>query len=133
MPEQRARILIVDDEQDTRNTLNDYLFQRIHCDIVEAADGYQAIQKLKEAKFDLMLLDIKMPGISGTDVIKEARKLALSLSIIVITNWDSSEISQHVKEAGADYIPKPFSLKVVRNKVEEKLKAINKFAPKQQG
>jgi DNA-binding response OmpR family regulator len=128
---QRPRILIVDDEEDTRNTLNSYLSNRIECDITEAADGYHAIQKLKDNNFDLILLDIKMPGISGTDVIKEAKKLTPNISIIVITKWDSSELSSQVKQEGADYIPKPFSLKIVRDKVEEKLKAIGKFSPKQ--
>lgn len=127
---QKPNILIVDDEKDTRNTLNNYLCDRIDCDITEAEDGYQAIEKLKNTNFDLILLDIKMPGISGTEVIKEAKKIAPATSVIVITRWDSSEVSDQVKEAGADYIPKPFSLKVVRSKVEEKLKAIGKFSAK---
>jgi two-component system response regulator ResD len=125
---QKPSILIVDDEKDTRNTLNNYLCNRIECDITEAEDGYQAIEKLKSTNFDLILLDIKMPGISGTDVIKEAKKIAPAIS--VITRWDSAEVSDQVKEAGADYIPKPFSLKVVRSKVEEKLRAIGKFSVK---
>jgi DNA-binding response OmpR family regulator len=127
---QKPSILIVDDEKDTRNTLNNYLCNRIECDITEAEDGYQAIEKLKSTNFDLILLDIKMPGISGTDVIKEAKKIAPAISVIVITRWDSAEVSDQVKEAGADYIPKPFSLKVVRSKVEEKLRAIGKFSVK---
>lgn len=124
------KILIVDDEEETRRTLNDHLSNRINCQIMEASDGYEAIEKLQKTEFDLVLLDIKMPGISGTEVIKKAREIYRNISIIVMTKWDSSEVSKQVKDSGADYIPKPFSLKVVRSKVEEKLKAVGKFTPK---
>lgn len=124
------RILIVDDEEETRRTLKGYLSCRIECDIVEAGDGYHAIEELKGGRVDLILLDIKMPGLSGTEVIKEAKVIKAGVPIIVITKWDSSEVSEQVKAEGADYIPKPFSLKVVRSKVEEKLKAAGKFIPK---
>jgi DNA-binding response OmpR family regulator len=121
------KILIVDDEKDTRVTLTEYLANRIKCEIVEAADGYAALEKLKSNAVDLILLDITMPGISGTEVIKEAKVIAKDVSIIVLTKWDSTDVAKQTKELGADYIPKPFSLKVVRLKVEEKLKAIGKF------
>lgn len=121
------KILIVDDEKDTRQTLNDYLSNRIECEIIEAADGYEALEQLKHNPIDLILLDIKMPGISGTEVIREAKAVSADVPIIVITKWDSAEVASQVKELGADYIPKPLSLKVVRLKVEEKLKAIGKL------
>lgn len=124
------KILIVDDEADTRKTLNDYLSHRIECEIIEAPNGYEAIEKLKENKIDLILTDIKMPGISGTEVIQKAQEISKDIAIIVITKWDGSEVSKQMKQSGADYIPKPFSLKVVRAKVEEKLKAMGKFSAK---
>lgn len=125
------KILIVDDEEHTRQTLSDHLSPRIECEIIEAADGYAAIEKIKNNDIDLILLDIKMPGISGTEVIEKSMEISKDTSIIVITKWDGSEVSDRVKKLGADYIPKPFSLKVVRGKVEEKLKAIGKFYPKE--
>ncbi len=124
------KILIVDDEQDTRQTLNHYLSSRMECEIVEASNGYEAIEQLKRIPFDLMLLDISMPGIRGTEVIRESRKLSAPTSIIVITKWDSSEIADEVKNLGADYIPKPLSLKIVRSKVEEQLRLKNKLIPR---
>ena len=124
-------ILIVDDEEATRQTLNDHLSSRIECEIIEASNGYEAIEKLQKNDVDLISLDIKMPGISGIEVIHQARKFSEGISIIVITKWDSSEVSKQVQESGADYIPKPFSLKIVRAKVEEKLKVAGKFSLKQ--
>ncbi len=125
------KILIVDDEEHTRRTLNDYLFPRVECEILEAPDGYKAIEKIKSNDIDLILLDIKMPGISGIEVIQKCKEISENISIIVITKWDGSEVSGRLKELGADYIPKPLSLKVVRAKVEEKLKAIGKFYAKE--
>ena len=124
-------ILIVDDEQETRKTLNEYLSRRIKCDIVEAENGYEAIARLGEHAIDLVLLDIKMPGISGTEVIKKVQEGSKGTAVIVMTKWDSSEISARLEKMGVEYIPKPFSLKVVQTKVEEKLKAKGKFLLKQ--
>lgn len=124
------KILIVDDEEHTRRTLEEYLSNRISCEILEASNGYEAIEKLQKHRIDLILLDITMPGIRGTEVIKEAMAMANHIAIIVITKLESAEVSRQIKEAGAEYIPKPFSLKIVKAKVEEKLKAAGKFIEK---
>ena len=126
-----AKILVVDDEEGIRKALVGYLSRTIECEITEACNGYEAIEKLEKDDIDLVLLDIKMPGISGTEVIQKVKTLSKEIPIIVITKWDSSEISKQVVDSGADYIPKPFSLKIVLAKVEEKRKAIGKFSAKQ--
>lgn len=126
-----ARILIVDDEEEIRKTLVDHLSGRIECDIIEAANGYEAIERLEKNDIDLVLLDIKMPGISGTEVIEKIKALPKIIPVIVMTKWDSSEVSRKVIDSGAEYIPKPFSLKIVRARVEEKLKALGKFTPRE--
>ena len=127
------KVLIVDDEPEIRHLLNDHLSKRIECTIIEASNGYEAIEKFQNNDIDLVLLDIKMPGISGTEVIQKAREISKGVPIIVITKWEGTEASQCVEQCGADdYIPKPFSLKFVRTKVEEKLKAAGKFFPKVQ-
>jgi len=128
---EKARLLIVDDEKDTRDSLKEYLLPRIECEIEEAVNGYEAIELLEKQAFDLMLLDITMPGISGTEVIQKAKEIARDTAIIVITKVDGAHFSSQTKKLGADYIPKPFSLKIVRVKVEEKLKAAGKLTPKQ--
>lgn len=125
-----ACILIVDDEEQTRQTLAGYFSDRIQCQIVQAANGYDALAILEGGSVDLVLTDIKMPGISGREVIQKAKEISKDMPVIVLTKWDSSEISAMTHQFGVEYIPKPFSLKVVQSKVEEKLKAINKFFPK---
>ncbi len=121
------KILIVDDEMETRQTLRDYLSRRVECEILEASSGYEAIEKLKKETIDLLLTDMKMPGIRGTEVMEQARAISEDMPIIVLTKWDSAQMSQQMKDFGAEYIPKPFSLKIVKSKVEEKLKSIGKF------
>ena len=127
---QKPKILIVDDEEQMRSTLNSFLSDRVECEIYEAADGYKAIESFKKNIFDLIILDIRMPGISGIDVIKEAKKISPDVKIIVITKWDSPEVSRQVEEQGADYMPKPFSLKVLQAKIKEALTKMDKFIPK---
>lgn len=127
------KILIVDDEDDIRQTLSDYLSKRIECEVIEAADGYKALKELGENRIDLVLLDIKMPGISGIDVMRKVQEISKDIPIIVMTKWEGPEVMGPVKQGGAEYIPKPFSLKVVRAKVEERLKALGKFSAKQPG
>lgn len=126
-----AKILIVDDEEGIRESLKKFLTSRFECEICEAANGQQALDLIRSNKFDLILLDIKMPGISGMDVIKEKKKLDYKPSIWVITRFDSQEVANKVIEQGADdYIPKPFSLRVLDSKIRNFLASIGKYKPR---
>jgi len=126
----KPKIIIADDEEGLRKTLNKFISERLHCELYEVSSGYEAIAYLKEKGCDLMLLDYKMPGISGLEVLKEAKKLTPDAFIFVITKWDSPEVSKEVQEQDAEYIPKPLSLKVLLDKIKEKLTSINKYHPK---
>jgi len=126
-----AKILIVDDEEGIRESLKKFLTSRFECETYEAANGQQALDLIRSNKFDLILLDIKMPGISGMDVIKEKKKLGYKPSIWVITRFDSQEVAQKVIDQGADdYIPKPFSLRVLDSKIRNFLASIGKYKPR---
>ncbi len=129
-----ARILIVDDEEGIRDSLKKFLNSRFECEISEAANGQEALNSLKKDKFDLVLLDIKMPGISGMDIIKEKKKLDYKPCIWVITRFDSEDVAHKVIEGGADdYIPKPFSLRILDSKIRNFLAQIGKYKPKGSG
>lgn len=126
-----ARILIVDDEEGIRESLREFLSSRFECEISEAATGQEALELLRKDRFDLMFLDIKMPGISGMEVIKEKKKLEYKPYIWVITRFDSEEVARNVIKEGADeYIPKPFSLKLLDRKIRDFLAGIGKYKPK---
>lgn len=125
------KILIVDDEQDVRDRLSNFISKKIHCEIEEASDGKEALEKLKEEKFDLMVLDIKMPGLSGIDVIKEATKFTPQTKILAISAYDSQEVaSQALKEGAVDYIPKPQTIEGIDLKARDILSKMNKYKPK---
>ena len=129
-----AKILIIDDEEGIRSSLREFLVKRFECEIKEAVNGQEALNLLRKDKFDLLLLDIKMPGISGIDVIKEKKKLDYKPRIWVITGFDSAEVAKEVIKQGADdYIPKPFSLRVLDSKVRNFLAQIGKYKPKGSG
>lgn len=117
-------ILIADDEDDTRSTLKDFLSRRIKCKIFEASNGYEVIEIVKKNKVDVVLLDIVMPGISGIEIIKIIKDNSDKASVFAITKLNSSEIARKISDAGADYIPKPLSLKVVLSKIESALAKI---------
>lgn len=128
---ENPKILIVDDEDQMRRTLKSFFSERFECDIFEAANAKKAIELLKKERIDLVLLDIKMPGISGMEVIKEKKKLAYKPEILVITKFDSWEVAHKVIEEGAtDYIPKPFSLRVLNIKIRDLLAKIGKYKPR---
>jgi two-component system OmpR family response regulator len=116
------KILIVDDEKDIREGLRAYLQKHIQGEIEAASDGYAALEKLRSAAYDAVLLDISMPGLSGREVLKEVRALAPDAAVFVLTRWDSLDIAGEIEAAGAVYIPKPYAPKVVLARIVEKLK-----------
>ena len=126
-----ARILIVDDDEGIRDSLKGFLTKRFECSVMEAGEGAKALEFLRKDKFDLVFLDIKMPGINGVEIIKEKKKLGYKPAIWVITGFDSGEVAHKVIEQGADeYIPKPLSLRALDGKVRNFLASIGKYKPK---
>lgn len=119
---QKPSILIVDDEKEARDNLKNYIEPRFVCDIEEAADALTSIEKTKSLKPDIVLLDIKMPGMSGIDAIGEIKKESPDSKIIVISAWKSSEaVSQAIRAGASDYIGKPISLSAFGEKLRSVL------------
>lgn len=110
-------ILIVDDEKDTRDIVRSFLEERLHCTIIEAGDGKEALKRLVEAKCDLMLLDIRMPQKSGMKVLDQLPYGEGILDVIVLTAWDSHFLAEECAKKGAECMPKPFQLEEMYEKV----------------
>src|ERR687884_119905 len=83
-----ARILVVDDETPIRVTMSDMLRRRGY-DVVAAASGEEALALLHQRPFDLLLLDLRMPGLSGLDIAQRARELHPDAAIIILTGHGS--------------------------------------------
>ena len=129
MPE--AKILVVDDEEDVRERLGNFLARRIDCLLEKAASGEEAIKKLKKDNFDLVLLDIRMPGLSGIDVMKEAVKICPQTKFLAISGYDSDEIADETLKAGAvDFITKPQTPAAILLKVKDILSKLGKYKEK---
>ncbi len=118
----RPRILITDDEQDVRHVLGT-LLQVAGFEPTEAADGLAALQILRNAPPDAVLLDIHMPGMNGMQVLREMGKLGTIPPIVMLTAFGTIHSAVEAMREGAfDYLTKPFDnealLSVVRRAVE---------------
>jgi DNA-binding NtrC family response regulator len=107
------RILVIDDEQSIRELLKDFLETK-GFEVSIASDGESGLELLKKDKFDLFLLDLMMPGISGLDVLRERVSAKIDIPCIVITAHASVQTAVEAMKLGAyDYLPKPFVLEDV--------------------
>ena len=116
-----ARILVVDDEIEACNVLEEFLNSKGH-EVHTALDGAAAISKVKEIRPHLVLLDMIMPGMGGTEVLKEIKKLDPDVGVIMVTVVTDNEEAKKTLEFGAfDYITKPVDLNYLENVVMVKV------------
>jgi DNA-binding response OmpR family regulator len=119
----RARLLVVDDEANLRAGLRD-LLSLMGYQVDEAASGHEALHLLASKPYDLMVLDIRMPGMDGVEVMHRARGMCPDLSIIVLTAHASLESAiAAVKTDAVDYMLKPFDVEDLASTVSQALKA----------
>lgn len=125
------KILIVDDEEDIEKSLTKLISRRFICDIDRAMNGWETLEKLKKDNFDLIILDLKMPGLNGIDVIKETIKFTPETKILVVSSYDSHEIAAEALKAGAtDFIHKPQTIEAIELKIKNILTRIGKYEMK---
>jgi DNA-binding NtrC family response regulator len=116
-----ARILIVDDQEMMRDSLAATLAREGH-EVVAAGDGPTAVNRLTGARFDLLLSDVKMPRMSGVELLQEARKLRPEMPVVLMTAFATVSTAVEAMKLGAyDYIQKPFDGDEVRLLVERTL------------
>lgn len=109
-PGDRPRILVVDDEQAVRDLLARTLTMADY-DVDTAPDGASAIDRLRAVEYDLLITDLKMPGMDGLSVIREARRTAPDLPVIIITGYSTEASAIEAINLGvAGYLTKPFRL-----------------------
>jgi two-component system KDP operon response regulator KdpE len=111
MSQDPIRILLVDDESPIRRALRPPLLD-LGFHVVEASRGEEALQQLRAGTFDVVLLDINMPGIGGLETLRRIRLFAPRLPIIMVTVRDGEEQKVEALELGADdYVTKPFGMR----------------------
>lgn len=120
MSEGKKKILIVDDEPEMVEELA-FLLKKENYLVVGAFDGRQAIKRFKKEYFDLVLLDIKMPKVSGLEVFREMKNIHFKVPVIIITgSFAKNRANQAVQEGVEDVLYKPFD-------IDELLKKIKKY------
>jgi DNA-binding NtrC family response regulator len=120
---QQGSVLVVDDEVGPRESLR-MILQPLY-EVKTASNGQEALQFLQEGKIDLITLDLKMPGLSGLDVLKEIKKMNAEAAVVIITAYGSlTNAHEAIRYGAVDFISKPYNatdiLAVVRRTVEQK-------------
>jgi two-component system KDP operon response regulator KdpE len=109
MNETAIRILVVDDEPAIRRALRPPLME-LGFQVAEASRGEEALQTLRAAAYDVVLLDMNMPGIGGMETLRRIRAFAPRLPVLMLTVRDQEEDKVEALDRGADdYVTKPFS------------------------
>lgn len=105
-----SKILVIDDERSIRNTLKDILeYEKYEVDLAE--DGNKGLEKIKSAEYDVILCDIKMPGIDGIEVLERLVVLAPDTPVVMISGHGNIDTAvDSIKKGAFDYIEKPLDL-----------------------
>ena len=107
MGEKEFNVLVVDDDEDVG-----YLFERLlggAQQVSVAIDGYEAIEQARQKDFDLIFVDVRLPGIDGVETLKQLKEIAPDAVFIMMSGHDvSDEIKEAFSVGAQDFIPKPF-------------------------
>lgn len=123
------KILVVDDEEDILWSLKEFLVNKdLNAQVYTASSGEKALEKLSQERIDLVITDIKMPGMSGLDLLVEIKNRFPYISVIVMTAFPSSEFKREaLLKGGMYFVEKPFDIKMLRGKVCEALQESGQF------
>jgi DNA-binding NtrC family response regulator len=122
MQEKNTRILIVDDQVGMLETFTDILEAKGY-HVETAEDGFTAIDKVKQNPFDIIFMDIKMPGINGVQTFREIKKINEKTRVIMMTAYAVEDLIKEAIEEGAyTVIYKPFNMENVIRTIERVLK-----------
>lgn len=118
-------VLVVDDNQSGRQLLVD-IIQSMNLDVIQAADGYEALNKAREHQPDLLILDVNMPGMSGFEVVQQLKSdsLTAAIPILLLTALDNVDSRvQGLKLGADDYVTKPFNPRELMERVRTRLRS----------
>jgi two-component system NtrC family response regulator len=113
------RVLVVDDQPAQRELITGFL-RKQNFDVLAAESGEKALDKFRAEPFDLVLTDMKMPGMSGLDLLKELRGINPEAAVMVVTAYGTVETAVAAVKAGAaDYLTKPINLEELLYRIEQ--------------
>jgi DNA-binding NtrC family response regulator len=122
MKHKDIKILIVDDEIAFANTLAQRLQMR-GLKVGIAYDGEQALSKLKEDELDVIVLDLKMPGMGGMEVLQEIKKAYPNIQVIMLTGHGTDKDEEQARKLGGfDFLNKPVDIDTLEQKIKAAFK-----------
>ena len=120
---QMKRILLVDDDEDLREALGEQLLMTEGFDVFEAANGSDAMEKVKGELYDLIVLDIGLPDTDGRELCRLMRKQGVKCPVLMLTGHDGDSDTILGLDAGAnDYVTKPFKFPVLLARMRAQLR-----------
>ncbi|MBI4413647.1 MAG: response regulator [candidate division NC10 bacterium] len=116
-----AKVLVVDDEPEAVELLVEFLSSKGY-EVLTATSGEEALRRVKEDRPHLVLLDIRMPKMSGLEVLRRIREIDAEMGIIMVTAVNEEDVGRQALELGAfDYIVKPLDLKYLERSLWYKI------------
>jgi DNA-binding response OmpR family regulator len=120
---QLKKILLIDDDEDLREALSEQLIMTEDFDVFEAANGQDALVKVKEATYDIVILDVGLPDTDGRDLCRMMRKQGVKSPILMLTGQATDADTILGFDAGAnDYVTKPFKFPVLLARVRAQMR-----------
>lgn len=117
----RKNVLLVDDEKCIHDIFAEYFDNKTY-KLISVYNGNEALKKVEQEKFDIVLLDINMPGINGLETLKELKKIDSQIIVIIITGYGTADTAIDAMKCGCyDYVTKPFRLAEIKNVIEAAL------------
>ncbi|MBT4895393.1 MAG: response regulator transcription factor [Rhodobacteraceae bacterium] len=120
---QLNKILLVDDDEDLREALSEQLLMTEDFDVYEGSSSAEALEKIKQQSYDLMVLDVGLPDTDGRELCRLIRKQGVKCPILMLTGHDTDSDTILGLDAGAnDYITKPFKFPVLLARLRAQLR-----------
>lgn len=116
-----TKILVVDDEKHIRDSCIK-LLQRKRYDAEGAASGVEALEKIGKVVYDLVLLDVRMPGMDGIEVLRRAKEIVPNILVLVLTGHGTIDTANEAMQLGAaGFIRKPIAIEDLAQSIDEAL------------
>ena len=120
---QLKKVLLIDDDEDLRQALSEQLLMTEDFDVHEGASGTEALEKIKQHSYDLLVLDVGLPDTDGRELCRLIRKQGVKCPILMLTGHDTDSDTILGLDAGAnDYITKPFKFPVLLSRMRAQLR-----------
>ena len=120
---QLKKVLLIDDDEDLREALSEQLLMTEDFDFYEGGSGAEALEKIKEQSYDLLVLDVGLPDTDGRELCRLIRKQGVKCPILMLTGHDTDSDTILGLDAGAnDYVTKPFKFPVLLARMRAQLR-----------